>query len=86
MQGNFKSPEDIVLWRRLHWIIFEAEDALGLRPGGRADLDGDEIPMIDRLDEILRSALASKGQLEPRRYRAVWTIKNLMMKYGATEL
>jgi hypothetical protein len=86
MRGEFRSPEDIDLWRRLHWIIYEAEEVMGLRAGGRADFEREEMPLLDRLEEVLRAALASRGKLDPFRYRAVWTIKNLMVKYGATKL
>jgi hypothetical protein len=78
--------DDIVLWRRLDWIICTAEEELGLRPDGRAEFEHLEKPMMDRLDEILRAALAMRGRLDPFRYRVAWTIRNLMAKHGATEL
>jgi len=80
------AKEDIVLWRQLHWLIYTAEETLGLRPGGRLEMERDALPLIDRLDEVLRTALGSTGKVDPFHYRAVWTVRNLMEKYGATAI
>jgi hypothetical protein len=80
------AKEDIVLWRQLHWLIYTAEEALGLRPGGHLEMVRDALPLIDRLDEVLITALAARAKLDPFRYRAVWTIRNLVVKYGATTI
>jgi hypothetical protein len=85
--GPAASRVDNDLRRRLHWVIHEAEKELGLFPeDGRAAYVHEETPLLDRLEKILRTALASKGKLDPFRYRLCWTIKNLMVKHGCDAL
>ncbi len=86
MANSAMAKADIYALAPADWIIYTAEETLGLRPGGHQEMERDAMPLIDRLDEVMRTALGSEGKLDPFRYRAVWTVKNLMVKHDAATI
>ncbi len=78
--GPPNNREAIERRRRMAFFLAECDRELGFPPGDRLEVHLHDGSFVDWLDKVLRAALASGGKLDPRRYRAVWTIKNAMEK------
>jgi hypothetical protein len=65
--GERRTP----LWR-VNFIIVSAEAILKLN---RKDVNGNELPIQERADQILRAASGSR-KIEPRWFQLAWLVKH----------
>jgi hypothetical protein len=65
--------------RRVAFFLAQCDQEVGVPAGDRlVDSLRDDASFDGWLHKVLRAALASKGRLGARRYRAIWAIKNAM--------
>jgi hypothetical protein len=76
--GATPRRDEIERKRRVAFFVAECDRELGFPEGDRLVDHVRNGSFDDWIDRVLRAALASGGKLDPRRYRAIWMLKNAM--------